>query len=178
MAKYTLRLGDRTVEAELEETPDGNLRVNIDGVWQLVRLRRLGDTPRYVLVLDDRVIEVLAEAGPQGFNIQIGGRPYEIETGRGRPRRRGEELEQLVDGEWTLRAPLTGIVAEVMVAEGDAVEKDSVLLIIEAMKMLNELRSAVAGTVSALNVKEGGRAEIGASLLRVAALSAEPEQPA
>ena len=143
--------------------------MNIDGSWRLIRLHRLGDTQRYVLVLDDRVIEVVAEAGPQGFSLQIGGRAYAIETGRGRPGRPPEEGDRFIDGEWILRAPLTGVVTELRVVVGDAVEPGSVLVIIEAMKMLNELRSPVRGLVSALLVAETELAEIGAALLRVAA---------
>jgi acetyl/propionyl-CoA carboxylase alpha subunit len=93
-----------------------------------VGLRRLGDTPRYLLTLDDRVIEVLVETEPGAFNVQIGGRTYEVDTLRRRQRRRRDEGDQFVNGVWVLRAPLTGIVQELRVAVGDSVAAGDVRL--------------------------------------------------
>src|SRR5690606_21729501 len=120
LARYFLRLGDREVEAELEETPEG-LRVFMDGEWHSVRLQRLGDGPGYVLVMQDRLVEVLVSEAAQAFTLQIGGRAYNVETVRRRAGARREEADQFVDGRWVLRAPLTGVVVEVRVAEGDTV---------------------------------------------------------
>jgi biotin carboxyl carrier protein len=172
LAKYFLRLGDREVEAELEETPEG-LRVNIDGNWRVVGLYQLGETQRYVMVLDDRVLEVLVGEEAQGFQVQIAGRAYEIDTLRGR-RRREDEGDQFVDGRWLLRAPLTGVVSEVRVSAGDSVAQGDVLLVVEAMKMLNELRARVAGVVANVFVGEKERVEIGNPLVEVLEPEASP----
>ena len=166
MARYFLRLGDRELEAELEETPDG-LRVFLDGTWHNARLQRLGDGPGYVLVMDDSLVEVLVSEAPRAFNLQIGGRAYEVETVRRRAGARREEADQFVDGRWVLRAPLTGVVVEVRVATGDVVAQGDVLMVVEAMKMLNELRTRVPGTVSAVNAEPGQRVEIGTLLVEI-----------
>jgi biotin carboxyl carrier protein len=169
LAKYYLRLGDREVEAELEETP-GGLRVNLDGEWRTVQLHRLGDSPRYVLSLDDRLIEVLVEEEPRGFNVQIGGASYQVETVRGGRRGSGQQADTFVDGRWTLRAPLTGVVSEVRVAPGDSVTRNDVLMVVEAMKMLNDLRCRVEGVVASVNVEPGQRVEIGEALIEITAV--------
>jgi biotin carboxyl carrier protein len=166
VARYFLRLGDREVEAELEVTPVG-LRVNLDGDWHNVSLQRLGDGQRYVLVMDDRLVEVLVSEEPQAFNLQIGGQPYAVETVRRRAGARREEADQFVDGRWVLRAPLTGVVIEARVAAGDTVAQGDVLMVVEAMKMLNELRARVPGLVSAVNNEAGDRVEIGTLLVEV-----------
>ena len=166
LAKYFLRLGDREIEAELEETPEG-LRVNLEGNWHVVGLRRIGDSPRYLLTLDDRVLEVLVEDESHGFNLQIGGSTYEVETVRGRRRPRRDQAEQFHDGRWLLRSPLTGVLTEVRIAVGDTVAPGDVLLVIEAMKMLNEMRARVSGTVSAVHVEERQHIEIGELLVEV-----------
>ena len=126
----------------------------------------MGDSPRYVLTLNDRLIEVLVEAESQNFNVQIAGQTYEVETGPAR-RRRDQEGDRFVDGGWSLRAPLTGVVMEVRVSAGDEVEAGTVLLVVEAMKMLNELRSRVAGVVAAVNVEERQRVEIGTVVVEI-----------
>ena len=150
----------------MEETSAG-LRVNIDGEWRTVQLHRLGDSPRYVMSLDDRLVEVLAEEEPRGFNVQIGGAAYQIETVRGGRRGRAEQADAFVDGRWTLRAPLTGVVSDVRLEVGQAVARGDVLLVVEAMKMLNDLRCRVDGIVTQLNVEQGQRVEIGETLVEV-----------
>jgi biotin carboxyl carrier protein len=132
-----------------------------------VQLHRLGDSPRYVLTLDDRLVEVLVEEEPRGFNVQIGGASYQVETVRGGRRGRAEQADQFVEGRWVLRAPLTGVVSEVRYAVGDAVERGDVLMVVEAMKMLNDLRSRVSGVVSQVNAEAGQRVEIGEVLVGV-----------
>jgi biotin carboxyl carrier protein len=166
VARYFLRLGDREVEAELEETPDG-LRVNLDGEWHNVRLQRLGDGPRYVLVMNNRLVEVIVTESPQAFDVQIGGHSYEVETVRRRVGARREEADQFVEGRWLLRAPLSGVVVEVRVSPGDVVAQGDVLMVIEAMKMLNELRARVPGVIANVNGEQGERVEIGTALIEV-----------
>jgi biotin carboxyl carrier protein len=120
-----------------------------------------------VLTLGDRVIELLVAEEAQAFNLHIAGRVYEVETGRTRARRREEERNQFEDGKWTLRSPLTGVVTEIRAVVGEDVEVGRVLIIIEAMKMLNELKARVAGRVSAVRVAERDRVDIGAPLIEI-----------
>lgn len=58
-------------------------------------------------------------------------------------------------GRGTVSSPLAGTVSEVRCAIGDAVTKDQVLLVVEAMKMQTSIASPLAGTVSAVKVHEG-----------------------
>jgi acetyl-CoA/propionyl-CoA carboxylase biotin carboxyl carrier protein len=67
-----------------------------------------------------------------------------------------------------LVAPLHGVVAEVLVAPGDAVEEGQVLVVIEAMKMMNEIRAHRAGTVSRVSVTQGATVETRAPLVTLA----------
>ena len=120
-----------------------------------------------MLTLDDRVLEVLVEEESQGFNLQIGGRSYEVETSRRRGSRRQQQADSFVDGKWSLIAPLTGVVTHVRVEAGNVVAQGDVVLVIEAMKMLNDLRSRVAGVVSEVYVTEKDRVEIGQKLLEI-----------
>jgi biotin carboxyl carrier protein len=108
----------------------------------------------------------MVEQASQAIAVQIGNHQYEVETSRrGRPRR--DDDDRFIDGKWQLRSPLTGVVNEVRKQPGDLVEKDDVLLVIEAMKMLNELRARVPGRLSALNVGDGDRVELGMLLLAI-----------
>lgn len=66
-----------------------------------------------------------------------------------------------------LTPPMPGRVLEVRVREGDRVRKGDVLLVLEAMKMRNELVAPVAGTVAELRVSAGMSARAGTALLRI-----------
>jgi biotin carboxyl carrier protein len=108
----------------------------------------------------------LVEEEQRGFNVQLDGASYQVETVRG-GRRSRDESDSFVDGVWVLRAPLTGVVSEARVAVGDTVERGDVLMVVEAMKMLNDLRSRVAGVVSAVSAGKGDRVEIGGIIVEL-----------
>ena len=67
----------------------------------------------------------------------------------------GRKAPALPSGDLFVSAPIPGLVVKVLVAEGDVVEEDQALVILEAMKMENEITAHRAGTVSTLNVTEG-----------------------
>ena len=64
----------------------------------------------------------------------------------------------------SLRAPMPGRVVKVLVKEGDAVEKGSGVVVVEAMKMQNELCAPISGTVASVKVNEGDAVERNAEL--------------
>ena len=64
-----------------------------------------------------------------------------------------------------LNAPLAGNIFKVLVNEGDEVEADEVVIIMEAMKMETEIRAVNAGTITSLHIKEGDSVTVGQALL-------------
>jgi biotin carboxyl carrier protein len=75
--------------------------------------------------------------------------------------RRDRSGTSTTDGPLEIRAIIPGRVVEVRVAVGDLVEAGQALLVVDAMKMQNELRTPQAGTVAALGVGAGSTVEIG-----------------
>jgi biotin carboxyl carrier protein len=69
--------------------------------------------------------------------------------------------------EYYLRAPMPGMVISVPVVEGQQVERGDVLVLLESMKMQNELKSPRPGTVARLRVKPGDSVELREHLLSV-----------
>ena len=66
-----------------------------------------------------------------------------------------------------VEAPMPGNILDVKVAVGDSVKKGQVLMILEAMKMENEIMAGVDGTVTSIGVTKGATVEAGATLLTI-----------
>jgi biotin carboxyl carrier protein len=167
--KYLVRLGMELKEVEVEDGPDG-LRVRIDGEWHSARMEPVGESSLYALLIDDHPHELFAVERAEGYDIVIGWDRYAVAVGSpGRrqppPAAGSQTLEEHPAGGWVVLSPMTGVVVEVFVKPGDGVAEGDVLMVIEAMKMNNELRAQVAGTVSEVYVQEGRRVEPGMSLL-------------
>jgi biotin carboxyl carrier protein len=71
------------------------------------------------------------------------------------------------DGEMVIRSPMPGMIIAVPVEEGQAVEAGQTLVILESMKMENELKAPRAGTVHVVNVKAGDSVEQNKRLISV-----------
>jgi biotin carboxyl carrier protein len=72
-------------------------------------------------------------------------------------------------GGGVLASPMPGKIVKVLVQPGETVQEGQTLLVMEAMKMQNELKSSITGTVQTLHVQEGATVETGAALITVVA---------
>src|SRR3990172_7961534 len=168
MATYELTLNEQQHELEVEEH-DGRFRVRLRDDWFPLELERLGDSARYSVLLDHKPYDVFAEESPHGYHIVIGSRTFAVTTpGPARGRRAGgpADMETTTDtGEWVLTSPMAGVIQEVRVQPGDEVEAGQVVIVIEAMKMQNDLHVRRAGIVKAVYASVGQRVEQRAPLL-------------
>ena len=152
--KFVASLGR---EREIVEVTgaDGHYRVVIgDQEWQVdARLSAQGicslliDGVSYVADVADRAGAFLVEVGGESYAIDI-----EEET-RHIIRTRGGAAAG--NGGHTVRAPMPGRITHVPVRAGDVVAPGDTLVVVEAMKMENELRATVAGTVREVRVQAG-----------------------
>jgi biotin carboxyl carrier protein len=169
-SKYQLRLGDREAEVEVEEKEGGVFHLKLNGVPFPVSLERVSESAHYSIIVDNRPYDLFAEETPHGYHIIIGSRIYAVATQPGRipptPAREPEAPEApAVGDEWVLTSPMSGVVQELHVSPGDEVKAGTVVVVIEAMKMQNELRARHSGTVKAVYVSVGQRVEQGDPLL-------------
>lgn len=84
----------------------------------------------------------------------------------------GQERKAAVGG--VVKAPMPGLVVRVEVTMGQAVAAGEGLVVVEAMKMENELRAPSTGVVAQIHVKAGDRVEKGAALVTLADKSSQP----
>ncbi|HUF41297.1 MAG TPA: biotin/lipoyl-containing protein [Verrucomicrobiae bacterium] len=164
---YVAKLGDRSFKVEIEETAKSVYRVSVDGNEFLVDGKKTGRT-NYSLIVDNRSFEVEVDSSDDEFRVLVDGRTYRVQLVDERRMRFGGAQSGLeLQGRQNVSVPMPGKVIAVLVAEGDQVDKGQGLVIVEAMKMENEVRSPIAGEVMEIKVKAGDTVEGGAVLLVV-----------
>lgn len=117
----------------------------------------------YSVLMDGRSYDARVEDGPGGLVVVIDGYRFEIEVRDPRRRIRGARSRG-GDGLQTLAAPMPGKVVRILVGPGDAVEPGQGIVVVEAMKMQNEMKAPRAGKVLSIAVKEGARVAAGETL--------------
>jgi glutaconyl-CoA/methylmalonyl-CoA decarboxylase subunit gamma len=156
-------------EYEVEVQPQGrDYRIRLGDDWFDVGVERMGRGEAFMLILNGYTHRILGESTSAGDNVLVDGRriPVVIETKQQALRRElAARSGQKKLGEQTVNAPMTGQIVEVMVAVDEEVKKGQVLVIVEAMKMNNEIRAQHDGSVKAIYVKKGDRIDQGAALL-------------
>lgn len=162
-SKLVVAVNGRAAEVEIEAV-DGGLRVRLGEQWYPVELERTNRAGLYSLMIGGRSYELFARDRPGGVEVLVQNRVYDVVVGRAR----AGEVAAPTESAWTLLSPMSGLVTEVRVGPGDAVQAGQPLLVVESMKMNNELTAARAGTVSDTLVAVGERVEKGKPLLRIA----------
>ena len=99
--------------------------------------------------------------------VRVGLRHYDVSV-HDPHRRRGRAALPAADGPQEVVAPMPGKIVKILVARRQEVAVGAGLLVIEAMKMQNELRAPRAGRVEEIYVEEGKGVETGAPLVRLA----------
>jgi pyruvate carboxylase subunit B len=155
--RYYVEVEGRTVVVEV-----GAEGVSVDGRPVSAELERVAGTDVRSLLLDGASHRMVARRGAAGeWNIHLRGRAYAARAVDERTRaiREMTGKEARHAGPRPLKAPMPGLVVKVEVAEGDAVLPGQGLVIVEAMKMENELRAEAGGRVSRVRVQPGQAVE-------------------
>jgi biotin carboxyl carrier protein len=146
-----LVLDGKTVEAQSEEISPGAYSILVGGrSYEAHVSKRTGDPP-----------------GLQSpYMVTVGLRHYLVEI---RDPRRGRRDSSAIEAEGPqeIMAPMPGKIVKLLVAENQEVSRNQGLLVIEAMKMQNELRAPRSGRVERIYAAEGMGVETGARLLRL-----------
>ena len=166
--QYFARIGDREVECSVE-AENGAIGVVVDGIRHCADLRHLSRAKSYSLLLDGRSFEFTVESTEDGLELAGGAGSFVIgvEDARTHAARSKTAGARGPKGPRVIKAVMPGIVRELCVAEGDAVEQGQPLLILEAMKMQNEIRADQAGTVRKLFASADQTVEKGEKLVEI-----------
>jgi len=143
--------------------------VSVDGKVYQVDFESVSGQPVYSLIVDGKSHEGYVAQAEDTWQVLLRGRLYPIivEDEREKRLRSAAGGGVAETGEFHLRAPMPGLVVAIPVEEGQSVQKGQVLLILESMKMQNELKSPRDGTLGRVRVKPGETVEQRQTLLSV-----------
>ena len=165
--KYVVQVGEERVIVELEA--DG---VHVGDERLRAHLAEVEGTPVRLVAIGDEVHRVLVRRhGERGrYTLWLDGYRYEVEAldERTRAIRDLSAASNVAAGPAPLLAPMPGLVVRVNVEPGAEVRAGQPLVVMEAMKMENELRSPAAGTVKSVAARVGQAVEKGALLIELA----------
>ncbi len=151
-------------EVELLSSPPA-CRFRFDGVERAADVQ-MPEPGVYSVLLDGRSYEARVERTPDRSVVVIGGHRFEIQVRDPRKwsRQAGGRTGQGIE---TLSAPMPGKVVRVFVAVGDSVQAGQGVLVVEAMKMQNELKTVRGGKVLAVHAREGATVAAGETLVTI-----------
>jgi len=163
--RLTVRVDDVTFVVEVPPPgSDGVRRVRVDGAPVEVDAR-LPASGAGSLLVDGRshVVERVVE--PEGLRLWVDGEPFLVRVEDPSRRRRGPGADASAAGGERVVAPMPGKVVAVLVEVGHAVVAGAGLVVLEAMKMENELRARGPGTVAEVLVAVGQTVNAGDLLI-------------
>jgi biotin carboxyl carrier protein len=165
--QYELEVGGRARQVTVQKTGDG-FAVTVDGRhWQVDAARIDAHT---LSLLVDRVVsrksyDVVATPDPATKQLTVYVGSTAVSVARNGRRRGKKEGSAAGAGPQRVVAPMPGKVVRVLVRPGDAIRARQPLVVVEAMKMENELRAGRDGTIAEIHAKEGASVDAGALLI-------------
>jgi biotin carboxyl carrier protein len=152
--KYEVHIGGKTRVVELTRN-SGKWRISLDGnLLDADAVEIAANT--FSILLDGESHEVRIAPLPDGsLTLHTGLAEYTAEVTDPRAWRGRRHGAMEAEGRQQIAAPMPGKVVRILVNAGDAVEAGQGLLVVEAMKMQNEIRSPKSGKVEKLFVQEG-----------------------
>ena len=169
--KYVVEINGERVNVELE-----GATAIVNGERLSVDLQSVPGTPVRLVRIGEAMHRVASRRQPQNgrgsYAIDVDGFRYEVLALDERTRviRDLSAKSEKASGPAPLKAPMPGLVVRIAVAVGDTVAAGQALVVVEAMKMENELRAAAPGVVTAIRAVQGTAVEKGAVLIELGPL--------
>lgn len=168
--KYITTINDQEFTIEI----DHDHEILVDGERYEIDFQQLPEGGVYSLLLKHRSSEAVVEERDEVWEVLIRGELYTVRVQDERAYRMAQarNTKTAVTGEAVIKSPMPGTIIAVPVTAGDKVSEGDKVVILESMKMENELRSPRDGVVSRINVEVGASVEKDQALVVIG----EPEE--
>ncbi|MBG7609945.1 MAG: biotin/lipoyl-binding protein [Anaerolineae bacterium] len=156
--KYIAFIDDQQYTIEIVDSQ----HVIIDGKQYNVDFESVSGQPLFTLLVNDKSHEAyIYDDDEGGWEVLLKGALYPVTVIDEREHRLREAFGSgpPQSGDFHLKAPMPGLVVSVPVKEGDHIKEGEVLLILESMKMQNELKSPRDGVISRVSTTDGAHVE-------------------
>lgn len=155
--KYIATVNGKTYTIEINRED----RILCEGVERAVDFRLIDQQHVYSLLLDNASYEALIQEREGEYWVFLRGYLFTVQVEDERERRLREASGGRLGpaGEVTVKAPMPGLIVAVPVQEGQPVRKGEKLVLLESMKMQNEIRAPRDGVVKAVRVRPGQSVE-------------------
>ena len=160
--KLKAQVGDRE-EDLIVKVEDGRVTAEVGGRVYDLQVRE-PSPESYVFFLGADVHECRVNTratSKEVFDVDIRGRSYEVTIADPKRLRSGQNSDRHHHGAAEIRAQMPGKVVRVQIEAGASVEKGAGIVVVEAMKMQNEMKAPRAGAVVSINVKAGDTVNAG-----------------
>ena len=161
--KYFVTVNGREHEVVIDERSD-EMRVEVDGQALDVSYEEVDSLGQVAMNVDGMAHAVSIEGDANTCHVVMAGYSYEVELEDERERA-AHAAERANAGGGVVKSVMPGVVLELLVAVGDEVAERGPLLILEAMKMQNEIDSPSAARVTAVHVAQGEAVSAGQKLV-------------
>lgn len=162
--RYFVEVNGRPHEVEVTERL-GELHVSVDGRVMDLDYREVDTHGQASVLLGNESFAVSVEGGRNQCLMTIAGQLFQVDIEDERERAAHAAERAAARGGGVVKSVMPGVVVSVLVAEGDSVEAGQPLLILEAMKMQNEIGAPSSGVVKRIHVAEGAAVGAGAELV-------------
>src|SRR5947208_1563310 len=157
--RYFVTIDEREQAIDIEARPNGELLVSIDGKTLDHDVVVLDDGSLSIRI-DGKILDLTVEGVPPDVGVVASGHRVYVKVESDRLRAAAAAKRGGGAGaEKGIVAPMPGRVAKILVAVGDEVKPGQGVIVVEAMKMENELRAKGAGKVAEIHVKAGDAIE-------------------
>lgn len=152
---------------KIEEPESGHYSVQInDEVYEVDFFKAQENI--YSLIIDHQSYEVdVDELDNDTYSVMLKDDHFNVQVVDERKKKLAEKLAVGASGRHEIKSPMAGSIWKLLKSPEDEVKEGEVLLILEAMKMENEIRSPIEGIVTSVNVEEGSTVSAGARLCLV-----------
>ena len=163
--KYLTKIEDKEYIVEIVD--DNHVRVD-EQIFN-VDFESISGEPAFSILVDGKSYEAMVYPDNDKWQVMLRGRLYTVQVEDEREKRLRATAGASVSatGEYHLKAPMPGLVVSLPVGNGQEVQKGDLLVILESMKMQNELKAPRDGVVKRVRVETGDSVEQKQTLLSV-----------
>lgn len=163
--KYITNVNGREYIIEIDQENE----ITVDGQKHNIDFQQLADEGSLSLLIDHRSLEAIVDERDDAWEVLLHGELYTVKVQDERSYRLAQARGQLQEDTETviIRSPMPGLILDVLAEEGRQVKKGEKVVILESMKMENELRASRDGVVTRVHIEKGASVEKNQDLVTI-----------